>query len=238
MRGVGSKLVIVNNDNNVFFFPRRMSSGSCNPVGNPFSAEELEDEVADLDQAKRSSENIHSTSEVGLGNPGPWEDRGPRGRGFPDRGRGGFVDRGRGFGDRGRWSGNRGRGFGRGDFGSRGWRGGHPREVPRHPEPGFSRGGRGFGRGGAGHMSGTGEGPLYGRKMNGDFEKYNEDTRIPSLQDKDMFVQHNFRHRVNIIYTELSKIVENYHSELAFTFQYRGVEYSDLKILVSIKCYS
>jgi hypothetical protein len=43
--------------------------------------------------------------------------------------------------------------------------------------------------------------------MNGEFEKYNEDTRIPSLQDRDMFVQDNFRHRVNIIYTELSKIV-------------------------------
>lgn len=209
MRRVGSKsLIIINTIKMIIFvFQRRMSSGSCNPVGNPFSAEELEDEVADLAQAKRSSEHIHSTSEVGLGNPGPWEDRGPRGRGFSDRGRGGFVDRGRGFGDRGRWFGNRGRGFGRGDFGPRGWRGGHPREVPRHPEPGFSRGGRGFGRGGAGHISGTGEGPLYGRKMNGEFEKYNEDTRIPSLQDRDMFVQDNFRHRVNIIYTELSKIV-------------------------------
>jgi len=129
------------------------------------------------------------------------------GRGFPDsrggaRGFGGRFAGGRGT----QWIGGGGRGgTSRGRFvRRRPWRGGMPPDRLMAAGPLFrgSRGGRlghamlPFGRGGGGSarhdvetLDVTGSGPLYGRKVNGEYESFGGHGRVPTLNDPGMFDQ-------------------------------------------------
>ena len=63
-------------------------------------------------------------------------------------------------------------------------------------------GGQGFGRGGVARGGGadgapvSGDGPLYGRKMTGEYENFTDSYQVPSLRDPGMFMPEKDKQKV------------------------------------------